>query len=109
MFDLTDLTDLPDLPAMPYPRRETESPLRALHAAWLAAIAASEALPPGSDESLADAAYALVVRVEREIAAIVPETAEDFAIKIVVADVEPADFHAAALLRMARYVAGLGT
>lgn len=82
-----DLPDLPDLPAVPYPRRPTESPLRALRAAWLAAKATHHALPPGGDDNLADAAFDIVLRLEREIAAIVPETAEDFAFKLIVADV----------------------
>ncbi len=42
---------------------------------------------PEGDENLADAAFDIVLRLEREIAAIVPETAEDFAFRLIVADV----------------------
>ena len=102
-----DQTHLPDLPALPHAHPHPDSPLRGLHAAWVAAKATMEALPPGRDESLADATFALVMRLEREIAAYVPETAVDLAIKVIVADFDPGDYQQASAVRFAHWVAGL--
>ncbi len=59
------------------------------------------------DESLADATFALVMRLEREIAAFPPVTLQDLAIKLVVADFEARDHQQAALVRMAHRIAGI--
>jgi hypothetical protein len=107
MLDQPPLPDLPDLPALPHAHPHPDSPLRRLHAAWVAAKATMEALPPGRDESLADATFALVMRLEREIAAYVPETAVDLALKVIVADFDPGDYQQASAVRFAHWVAGL--
>jgi hypothetical protein len=88
-------TDLPDLPTVKA-RRQPDT-LRALHAACVAAKAANDTIfddcdgRPGCDESLADVTFALVTRLEREIAAFPPVTLQDFAIKLVVADFDARD------------------
>ncbi len=81
--------------------------VRALHAAWLPAKATYDALPLGRDESLGDAVFDILMRLEQEIAAAVPETAADLALKVIVADFETGDYQQASAARMAYSVAGL--
>ena len=109
MFDQTHLPDLAAVKA----RRQPDTPLRALHAAWVAAKSANNAIfddcdgRPGCDQSLSAATFDLVLRIEREIAASVPETAVDLAIKVIVADFEARDASQAALVRMVHAIAGI--
>ena len=101
--------DLPDLPAAA--RRQTDTPLRALHAAWVAAMACHNRIfddcdsRPGCDQSLSAATFAVVLRLEAEIAAYPPVTLQDLAIKLVVADFEARDASQVALVRMAHAIA----
>ena len=109
---MLDQTDLPDLAAAKA-RRQTDTPLPALHAAWVAAMACHNSIfddcdgRPGSDRNLADATFALVMRLEAEIAAFVPTSMQDLAIKLVVADFEARDASQAALVRMVHAIAGI--
>jgi hypothetical protein len=107
MLDQTDLPDLAGVKARP----QRDTPLRALHRAWVAAKAANDAIfdncdgRPGCDQSLSDATFALVLRLEAEIAAFLPVTMEDFCVKLVVADFEARDASQVALVRMAHTIA----
>ena len=109
MFDQTPLPDLPAVKARP----QRETPLVSLHQAWLAAMACHNAIfddcdsRPGSDRNLADATFALVMRLEAEIAAYPPVTLQDLAIKFIVADFEARDASQAALVREAHTIAGI--
>ena len=93
--------------------RQPDTPLRALHAAWVAAKAANNAIfddcdgRPGCDQSLSAATFDLVLRIEREIAAAPAVTLEDLALKVIVADFEARDASQAALVRMAHTIAGI--
>jgi hypothetical protein len=81
----------PDLPAVKA-RPQRDTPLVALHQAWLAAMACHNAIfddcdsRPGCDQSLSAASFALVERLEAEIAAYPPETLQDLAIKFAVCE-----------------------
>ena len=85
--------DLPDLPAVKA-RRQTDTPLVALHQAWRAAMSCHNSCfddcdsRPGSDQSLSAATFALVLRLEAEIAAYVPETLQDLALKFIACEFE---------------------
>ena len=102
------MLDFPGVSHGAAPCLETESPLRALATAWLAAKATHDALPPWRDESLADAAFDIALRLEQEIAACAPEIAVDFPLGKSVPDVAPADDRRAALVRLSRTEANLG-
>ncbi len=70
-------------------RRQTDTPLVALYQAWLAAMACHNRIfddcdsRPGCDQSLGAATFAIVERIEREIAAVPPVTLQDLAIKFI--------------------------
>jgi hypothetical protein len=110
MLDKTDL--LPDLPAVKA-RRQQDTPLRALHAAWQAAMRCHDACfddedsRPGCDQSLSAASFALVERIEAEIAAYPPETLQDLCLKIAVCEFDIRTHSQADLMREIAAIGGV--
>jgi hypothetical protein len=109
---MLDQTPLPDLAAVKA-RRQQDTPLRALHRAWVAAMACHDSCfddedsRPGCDQSLGAATFAIVEWIEREIAAGPPVTLQDLAIKFIACEFDVRCHAQAELVREVHALAGV--
>jgi|GEM_PF-3468227 len=87
-------------------RAEGASPMRAIYDRWLNALAACNASPYPDHSPRYLVLSRRLAMIEDAAAAFVPATAEDFALKLIMADAGD-DAHQRALLDMARHVAAV--
>lgn len=86
------------------------SPLRAMYHEWRQALEAYQALPEDCSDDDEAAAFRLLAGFEEAAASFEPQTLEDMAFKIIIADDHgdmQGNVHQVALVRMAYRIAGV--
>ena len=82
------------------PENVTPSPMQTICNNWLAARAACDTSPYPDDSPRDQVLFRRLIKVEDAAAEFVPATAEDFALKVIIAN-EGFDYHQNAIIEMA--------